>query len=164
MKKSLFSLIFVFIILVIGLFVSCASAPYHRNPENELDVYANLYQNLDSRLGVFDRDDKLLFELIGVKDNLIYTSDGEEIEITVFETSTGIDFVKIHAKASRVGISAEYAWTNYTYPDFERSKQNLIFLKINGLSVPFDMIQFINKETDEIKEIYFEISDFFGKW
>ena len=123
----------------------------------------------DNRLAVY-RDENFLFDVIGVKDVLKYKPEylyfevnEDEVEIIIFETSTGIDFVKIHTKKNQLGIHSEYAWAEYTYPEFEREKQSLIQLKINDTIVPCDLIHFKNKETGEEKDIYFEISDFFGR-
>jgi hypothetical protein len=52
---------------------------------------------------------------------------------------------------------------NYLYPEFEKSKQSLLFLNINESQLPFDLIQFNNNETGEIKFIYFDVSSFYGK-
>jgi hypothetical protein len=159
MKKTDFSVLFVFNVLAC-LFVSCTSVP------KNLDAYAgqNQKDGFDQKLEVYDKNDKFLFELIGIKDVLYYTPFEEEIEIIVYETSTGIDFAKICTENSRSGIRSEYAWANYTYPEFARQMQSLISIKINGILLPCDLLLFKNTETGEKKEIYFEIGDFFGKW
>jgi hypothetical protein len=169
MKKAYFSVLVVFSVLVcviLGLFVSCTSVPKNQIPTTNSDAYVDLNQRgvFDHRLEVYDKDDKLLFELIGIKDVLIYTHEKEEIELIEFETSTGIDFVKVCTENSTAGIRSEYVWANYTYPEFKRQRQSLISIKINELLLPCDLLSFKNNETGEEKEIYFEIADFFGKW
>jgi hypothetical protein len=123
----------------------------------------------NNRLAVY-RDEIFIFDLIGVKNVLKYKPEylysevnEDEVEIIIFETSTEIDFIKIHTEKNQLGIHSEYAWAEYTYPGFESEMQSLIQLKINDIIVPCDLIQFKNKETGEEKNIYFEISDFFGK-
>jgi hypothetical protein len=108
--------------------------------------------------------DKIIFEIVGVKNVLKYQISGEEVEIIMYETSTGIDFVKVRTEKGQLGIHTEYAWANYTYPGFEREIQSLNYLKINESVLPCDIIRFSNNETGEKKDIYFEISDFFGKY
>ncbi|MCL2688204.1 MAG: hypothetical protein FWE58_06690 [Methanobrevibacter sp.] len=114
--------------------------------------------------------DNFLFNLMGVKDSLTYKPEylysepnEEEVEIVIFETSTGIDFVKIRTENHLLGVHSEKAWVNYTYPEFEMIKQSLIQLKIDDMIIPCDLLHYLNKETNEEKEIYFDISDFFGK-
>ena len=108
-------------------------------------------------------EDKLLFELIGIKDAFKFTPEKEEVELIVFETSTGDDFVKINAGNTMLGIFAERAWVNHMYPGYEKDMQSLLHLKIKDAIVPCDLIKWKNNETGDEKNIYFEISGFFGK-
>jgi len=117
----------------------------------------------DEIFEVYDND-KFLFALIGIKNILIFTPNDEEIEVIEFKTSTGIDFVKINTDKSMLGIFTESAWANYTYPGFEKVMQSLYHLKINDVIFPCDLIIFKNNETAEEISIYFEISEFFGKF
>ena len=116
----------------------------------------------DSKIEVYNNG-KLLFEIIGIKDALKFTHDKEEIEIVVFETSTGDDFVKIKAEKTMLGIFAECAWANHTYPGFEKGNQSLLHLEINDMVFPCDLINFKNDETGEERNIFFDISEFYGK-
>ena len=157
MKKIHFSVSFVFSILVFltifGSIISCTSNP----SQNKMETF-------DTGMGVYTQNDRLLFELLGIKDILIYTTDGKDVELIVYETSSGIDFVKIRVDNSMVGIRSEYAWADRTYPGFVRQGQRLINVKINGLTLPCDVLIYKNSRTGEEIEMYFEISDFFGKW
>jgi len=117
----------------------------------------------NEKLEVYEND-IFLFEIIGIKDVLKFTPYEEEIEIIVFQTSTGIDFVKINTEKSMLGIFAERAWASRIYPEFEKEMQSLHHLKIKDTILPCDLVNFRNNETGEEKNIYFEISDFFGKF
>jgi hypothetical protein len=70
------------------------------------------------------------------------------------------DFVKVRAKYSDSGISAEYGWIKYAYPEYFRVKQSLMDIKTNGRVLPCDLFLLKNNNTEEIKSVYFEISDF----
>jgi hypothetical protein len=171
MKKAHFSMLLVFSLMVC-IILSCVSDPDHKQATMNFDEYAaqdqiqdEVSDNMLDRLEVLDRNDILLFELVGIKDVLSYRPPNEdEIELIVYETSTGVDFVKVCADKSSTGIEAEYAWAYYMYPEFVRQIQSLIEIKINGTLYYCDLLRFRNNETGEVKEIFFEISDFFGKW
>jgi len=124
------------------------------------------------KISIFNNDE-LLCELVGIKDILKYEPEQElldlikykpekDIQIIAFETSSGIDFVKIIAERTMLGIRAETMYANYIYPEFEKGMQKLISLKINGNAFPFDLINYVNKKTGEEKNIYFDISSFYG--
>lgn len=57
------------------------------------------------------------------------------------------------------GIAAEYAWLNKNYQGYESKGQSLIYYK----EKPYDIISIVTKAGKE-KEIYFNISNFFGKY
>jgi hypothetical protein len=148
-----------------ALVLLCLGAVFAQSENVDSNADQDQAEVFDHRLVVCDIDDKLLFELVEIKDILLIWPDNEdEVKLISWETSTGIDYIVVHANNSSVGIYSEYAWAYYTYPAFERQSQSLLFIKINGISVPCDLVHFKNYETGETKEIYFEISDFFGKW
>jgi hypothetical protein len=110
------------------------------------------------------QDDKLLLKLIGVKMATDVTfENNEKTDIIAFETSIGIDFVKVIASRTRLGIGSERAYASGVYPGFEKETQSLLEIKINGVTLPCDLIHYKNNETGEEKDIYYEISSFFGK-
>jgi len=117
------------------------------------------------KLTVFTSDDKVIFEIGQVKDVLYYEPDDKEtVEIVIFETFSEDDFVKICTGSSSLGIAAEYAWITHTYPEYSTVRQSLINIKLNGEKLPCDLLLIKNNNTGELRNIYFEISDFFGKW
>jgi len=69
------------------------------------------------------------------------------------------DPVIIQANNSLVGVGAEYQWLRDKYPGHIRIEQKL--LSYNGK--PMDVVTIKTKE-GEIKDIYFDISSFFGKF
>lgn len=115
------------------------------------------------KLTVFTKDGKQFFDIIGVKDSLKFTPMEQEVELIIFETSTGMDFVKIKASNTLPGIFAERACGDYLYPGVVKIKQSLVFLKINDIDIPCDLINFKNIETGLEKQIYFDVSSFYGK-
>ena len=158
---------FYLLLLVMASF-SCTTFNDSKNQKEQLaNAYisnANNSEESSEKIIVFTMDDNVIFELGEIIDILSYETDNEVVEIVVFETSTQDDFVKIHATSSISGISAEYAWIRYKYPGFSRVRQSLIDIKINGRIFKCDLLLIKNDTTGELKSIYFEISDFFGKW
>jgi hypothetical protein len=146
------------------LILFCLGAVFAQSENNDTNAGQNQTNAFDRKLEACDMDDKLIFEVIGIKDILLFTPDNEEVELISFETSTGIDFVKVCAANSTLGIRSEYAWAYYTYPEFKMQKQSLVFMKINDVTLPCDLVRFENGETGEEIEIFFDISEFFGKW
>jgi hypothetical protein len=70
------------------------------------------------------QDDKLLLKLTGVKMATDVTfASNEKSDIVVFETSIGIDFVKVIASYTRLGIGTERTYASEMYPGFEKVTQ-----------------------------------------
>jgi hypothetical protein len=67
--------------------------------------------------------------------------------------------VIIQAKNERAGISAENEWIEKNYPGYFKTMQSLIFNKKR----PYDIINIENSE-GSTKSIYFNITEFFGKY
>jgi hypothetical protein len=90
-----------------------------------------------------------------------YELDGEliEIEIIAFESVKEGEIIKICTENHDLGISTEYAWIDYKYPGYERTKQSLYFMKLNGKDVRCDILTIENGK--DTKYIFFDISDFF---
>ena len=57
------------------------------------------------------------------------------------------------------GISAEYRWLDYHYPGCKTGSQSLSYHN----KKPFDIL-YIKTKNKESKEVYFDISNYFGKW
>ncbi len=77
-------------------------------------------------------------------------------------TNDGTSFenaVVIHEKTETKGIAAEYAWLDAHYPGYKIKSQSL---KMNKKRV-YDVLSFKTKQGKDM-EIYFDITDFFGKF
>jgi len=132
---------------------------FFKKKDNEVFKDENIFKIVD----VF-QDDKLLLKLIGIKTERDVTfSNNEKSIVIAFETSIGVDFVKVIASYTRLGIGTEGTYASGMYPGFEKVRQSLLDIKINGVILPCDLIHYKNKETGEEKDIYYEISSFFGK-
>ena len=77
------------------------------------------------------------------------TADGSSFEKAIFIDKT----------SEKAGIDAEYAWLKENYPGYRMIQQSLSQHK--GRS--YDILTIKTKESEE-KDIYFDISKFFGKW
>ena len=108
---------------------------------------------------------ELLLKLIGLKmaTDVTFLDNNEKSDIIVFETSIGVDFVRVVASHTSLGIATESAYASNIYPGFEKEQQALLEVKIYGNTLPCDLIHYKNNETGEEKDIYYEISSFFGK-
>jgi uncharacterized protein YukJ len=63
----------------------------------------------------------------------------------------------VHATNTLDGIKSEYLWINAYYPGYERVSKKLTFHN----QKKYDIIMIRTKE-NELKEIYFYITQFFG--
>ena len=71
-----------------------------------------------------------------------------------FETAIVID-----AKSETTGVDKEYVWLRKNYPGYKLIKQALVF----NNNKPYDLMK-IETAQGAAKEIYFDISKFFGKF
>jgi hypothetical protein len=67
--------------------------------------------------------------------------------------------IVIQEKSEFKGIDAEYAWLKNNYPGYKMIKQSLV----NHNKKPYDILT-IKTADGETKEIYFDISNFYGKF
>jgi hypothetical protein len=163
---------YVYLILLITALASCKTVgkqpnSYSRDmeknlPGNNLLNDEDTGENLNIKTSIIIDGKEVV--LINIQETGEFTLNGKEVEIIVFETEPKFDFIKIRADEHLLGVSAEYAWINYRYPGFRRTKQSLTEYEINGNLLPFDILEIENNETSEIKYLYFDISDFFGKF
>jgi len=66
--------------------------------------------------------------------------------------------VIIKSKSETTGVSAEYKWISRHYPSAKVVSQSLVFHN----KKPYDIIKIKNK--GKAQEVYFDISNFFGKY
>jgi hypothetical protein len=83
------------------------------------------------------------------------------VGIIEYETDNGEMLVKIVTDDNFAGVGAEYAFVEYKFPGYKVNRQALLQASINGMRIHCDELT-ISNGTDE-KQIYFDISDFFGK-
>jgi len=67
--------------------------------------------------------------------------------------------IVIQEKSETPGVNAEYKWIAEHYPGYSRGMQSLNFYN----KKPYDIITIKTKDGEE-KKIYFDISNFFGKF
>lgn len=77
------------------------------------------------------------------------TADGSSYEKAIF----------IDKSTETAGVDAEYVWLKENYPGYQMIKQSLVHH--DGRS--YDILKIKTKDGAE-KDIYFDISKFFGKW
>lgn len=93
---------------------------------------------------------------------------GEKVTFTELLRSVHHDVVKIHAYTHALGVAAEHVWIRCRYPEYEFLEQSLTTIdlisgekKYRNDQIHFDIIKIRLKSGTE-KEIYFDISSFFG--
>ena len=68
------------------------------------------------------------------------------------------DAVIIMDTTETTGVHAEYAWLKEHYPGYSLIKQSLVYNE----GKPYDVMEI--KTSGGKKKIYFDISNYFGKW
>ena len=80
-------------------------------------------------------------------------------------TSSGADgssfdkAIVVHEKTETKGVAWEYKWLAANYPGYSLDQQSLVYSN----NKPYDKMD-IKTASGESKTIYFDISNFFGKW
>jgi hypothetical protein len=87
--------------------------------------------------------------------------DGKTVGIIVYEAVKEGEIFKICTGDYDLGISAEYAWINYKFPEFKITMQALTSINLNGRDIKCDVLTIENGKDE--KNIIFDISDFLGK-
>ena len=67
--------------------------------------------------------------------------------------------IVIQEKSETVGVQAEYKWLRAHYPGYSSKGQSLQ----NNNKKPYDVITIVTADGSE-KKVYFDISNFFGKF
>jgi len=67
--------------------------------------------------------------------------------------------IVINEKSESKGVDAEYTWLRLHYPGCKVEKQSLVFEN----KKPYDLLYIISREGEK-KTVYFDISNFFGKF
>ncbi len=93
---------------------------------------------------------------------------GEKITFAELLRSVQHDVVKVHAHTHAIGVAAEHVWIERRYPESVFLEQGLTTLdlisgkkKYRNDQIHFDIIK-IRLKNGTKKEVYFDISSFFG--
>lgn len=77
----------------------------------------------------------------------------------VHDGSSYKNAIIIHEKTETNGVAAEYAWLRKHYPGYRFKEQAMVY----DHRKPYDILTIVTNSGAQ-KEIYFDISAFFGKW
>lgn len=88
-----------------------------------------------------------------VKDSPTGAAHSSKQDGLSFETA-----IVITETHERTGVDAEYAWIRNTYPGAGSKSQKLVYHN----NVPFDVLSVVMADGSQ-KDIYFNISNFYGK-
>ena len=95
----------------------------------------------------------------GSSSNTVSTSDTTVKSSADKDGSSYEKAIVIKAKNETKGIAAEYKWLSENYPGYTLKSQSLDGKEKRH----YDIMQIKTKDGDE-KSIYFDITNFFGKW
>jgi hypothetical protein len=90
------------------------------------------------------------------------TVTGSSPATSSISSNDGSSFEKailINEKSETAGVNAEYVWLRKNYPGHKVIQQSLA----NNKNVPYDIIKIVTSDGQN-KNIYFNISKFFGKF
>lgn len=93
-------------------------------------------------------------EISNETNNQIKTSEQIEKDGSSYDKA-----IVIKDKSESTGVRAEYAWLSKNYPGYQLKMQSLLFQN----NKPYDKIKIVTASGEE-KNIYFDISNFFGKF
>ena len=94
--------------------------------------------------------------------NSAHTNSSQTVMSPPIEGADGSSFEKaivIQEKSELVGVDAEYKWLAQNYPGYSRGSQALVFHD----NKPYDILTIKTKDGEE-KKVYFDISNFYGKF
>ena len=104
----------------------------------------------------------ILFLLTGCASHKKIATDKDVVAAESTSIRDGLSFktaIVIHEKSETKGVSAEYAWIREHYPGAQVNGQRLS----NNNRKPYDIIKIVTAEGKNL-DIYFDISNFFGKF
>lgn len=96
-----------------------------------------------------------------IKTENTYKIGTSEATLKVFEMGMKHIAVSVETTAEEIGVPSEGMWLKEFFPNHKYNSQSLLTQKVDDQEVPFDLIPIHNDENR--KDIYFEISSFFGK-
>ena len=86
-------------------------------------------------------------------------SGGKDVNLSNSDGSSEKTAIVINETNEMTGVDAEYAWLKKNYPGYSSQGQALVMDKAGH---PFDIIH-IKTADGQKKDVYFDISKFFGK-
>ena len=84
-----------------------------------------------------------------------------EVKVTLLKETMRYVVARINAPTESYGVDMENGWIKDVFPGYTTRLQSLIDIEINGVKIPFDKLT-ISNGTNR-KDIYFDISSFYGK-
>jgi hypothetical protein len=90
--------------------------------------------------------------------------EGERANLRETLRSVAHDVIKIDAHTHQIGVAAEYEWLRQKYPESKMVMQSLVNMNVaksGEKKIYFDVLK-IELKNGESKELYFDISSFFG--
>ena len=81
------------------------------------------------------------------------------VEVIVHDGSSFEKAIVINEKSESKGVGAEYEWLRNNYPGYKTKRQTLSY----NNKIPYDIITIVTTQGIE-KQVYFDISNFYGKF
>lgn len=96
-----------------------------------------------------------------IPERKIYEVGKSSVEIAIIDKGLKYITLTMDALDEKTGIEAEKKWIKDFFPDYQWKMQSYVSYTVDGKKVPFDRITISSKKN--VKDIYFDISSFFGK-
>lgn len=96
-----------------------------------------------------------------IKQMVTYKIGTSDVTMKVIDMGMKHIAVSVETTAEEAGVPSEKIWLKEFFPNYTFNSQQFLTQKIENIEVPFDFIPIHNGE--KRKNIYFEISSFFGK-
>lgn len=84
-----------------------------------------------------------------------------KVKVTLLKETMRYVVVRVDAPQKSYGVDMEYGWIKDVFPGYTAGPQVLLDIEVNEVKIPFDRITISNGANR--KDIYFDISSFYGK-
>lgn len=96
-----------------------------------------------------------------IPDSRTFKIGKTEVEVKVLDCGMRYITLSVDAPSEETGVAAEHLWIKELFPGYKDTIQSISYYKVGDVELPYDRIV-IESDTNQ-KELFFDISSFFGK-